>query len=245
MIKWIDKFPGRLFEYDQVHIWRAPLDYSESKVNLLIKYLSKEEIERANRFYFEIDRMQFIIRRGILRQIISKYLEIDPRNLQFECNRFGKPFLITDSPKHDLKFNMSHTKNMAIYCIATQKDVGIDIEYILRDINIQPIIDRFFSQNERMFIQKTAIDKRKETFYKIWTRKEAILKVLGKGISYPLEMIDVPYEKNNFTFSVNGSGNQGYEASFYVQDFLPAINYKASIAIEGSYSGVTLSYFTF
>lgn len=245
MVKWADNFQGSLFEYNHIHIWRASLDYSESKLNLLMGYLSNEEIERANRFYFGKDRIQYIVRRSILRQIISKYLEIDAKNLIFEYNHFGKPFLVTDSLKHDLKFNMTHSKNMALYCISLQKEVGIDIEYLYREVEFQPIIDRFFSQNEKEFIENIAIDKHKEAFFKIWTRKEAILKAMGKGISHPLDMIDVPYERNNFTVSVNSTGKQGYETSFYVQDFLPAINYKASIAIEGSYSGLNLSYFTF
>jgi 4'-phosphopantetheinyl transferase len=246
MNNWTDKFPGGLFECDHVHIWRASLDYSKSKLNLLIGSLSKDETERADRFYFEKDRTQFIVRRGILKQIISKYLEIDPKNLLFEYNRFGKPFLNSNSPKHDFRFNMSHSKNMALYCISHQKDVGIDIEYIQKDIEFLQIIDRFFSHNEKKFIQKINIDKRKEAFFKIWTRKEAILKALGKGISFPLEKVDVSFNKDNFITRINDNDyGQCTESSWYVKDLLPTEDYVASIAIEGSNPGLILSHFTF
>lgn len=246
MIKWIDKFPGGLFENDHVHIWRASLDYSKSKLNLLIGSLSKDEIERANRFYFEKDRMQFIVRRGILKQIISKYLEIDPKNLLFEYNPFGKPFLVTNSLKNNIKFNMSHSKNMALYCISSQKDVGIDIEFTQKKVEFHLIIERFFSHNEKAFIQNITTNKRKEAFFKIWTRKEAILKALGKGISFPLEKVDVSFNKENFITQINDNDDgQFTESSWYVEDLLPANNYIASIAIEASDSGLILSHFTF
>lgn len=245
MVNWTDKFPGGLFENDHAHVWKASLDYSEAKVNLAIEFLSRDEVERANRFYFVRDRMRFIIRRGILKQIIAKYLAVDPKNLLFEYNRYGKPFLITDSLKHDFRFNMSHSKNIALYCIGYQKDVGIDIEYIREDFEFQQIIDRFFSHNEKEYIQKITIDQRRMAFFKIWTRKEAVLKALGKGVSFPLHMVNVPYNGSNFTIRINSIGDQCKETSWYVQDLLPAHNYIASIAIEGSGSGLFLSHFTF
>ena len=245
MVKWTDKFPGGLFEKDHAHVWKASLDYSESKVNLVIGFLSKDEVERANRFYFERDRMQFIMRRGILKQIIAKYLAIEPKNLLFEYNRFGKPFLIGDSLKHDFRFNMSHSKNIALYCIGYQKDVGIDIEYIREDFEFQQIIDRFFSPRAPDFLQKLPTDKRREAFFRIWTRKEAVLKALGKGVSFPMQMVNVPYNRSNFTIRINSVGDQCKESSWYVQDVFPDNNYIASIAIEGSGSGLSLSHFTF
>ena len=53
MVKWTDKFQGDLLENNHAHVWRASLDYSESKVNKVIGFLSRDEVERANRFYFE------------------------------------------------------------------------------------------------------------------------------------------------------------------------------------------------
>lgn len=244
MVKWTDRFSGGLFEFNHVHIWRASLEYNQSKVNFLTGSLSMDEIERANRFYFESDRMQFIVRRGILRQIISKYLEIDAKNLLFEYNSFGKPFLITDSLKQDFKFNMTHSKNMALYCISSQKNVGVDIEYLYKEFEFQPIIDRFFSQNEKKFIENIAIDKQKEGFFKIWTRKEAILKALGKGISFPLEKIDVSFNEDNFKILINDDG-QFKESSWFIEDLIPTKDYVASVAIEGSDSGLIFSHLTY
>lgn len=244
-INWADKFPGCLYGIDHIHVWKASLDYNESKINSAIEFLSMDEVERANRFYFENDRSQFIVRRSILKQIIAKYLEIDPKNLLFGYNLFGKPHLINDSLKHSLKFNMSYSNNMALYAISYEIEVGIDIEFIQKDIEFQQIIDRFFSPNEIEYLRNINIDKRKEEFFKIWTRKEAVLKALGKGVSIPLQMVNVAYNRSNFIFRIHNDGNHGEKSSWNVQDLLPANNYIASIAKEESDSEIFFSHFTF
>lgn len=236
MMNWTDRFPGCLNESHHIHIWKASLDSNKSKLNSVPACLSIDELQRASRFYFKRDRRQFIVRRGILKQIIAEYVDIDPKNLLFGYNPSGKPFLLNDSPPHNLRFNMSHSKNMALYAISFGKEVGIDIEYMQKDIEFQQIIDRFFSQSEREYLQKINIDSRKEEFFKIWTRKEAILKALGKGLSFPLQMVNVPYKRSNFIFRINRDGNHGKNSFWNVQDLLPANNYVASVAIEGSRS---------
>lgn len=245
MMNWTDKFPGCLYKKDHIHIWKASLDYNAAIVNSVIGFLSADEVERANRFYFKEDRRQFVVRRGILKQIITKYLDIDPKDLLFGYNSFGKPFIHTDFQQYNLKFNMSYSKNMALYAISYEKEVGIDIEYLQKHIEFQQIIDRFFSQKEIEYIQKINSDQRKEEFFKIWTRKEAILKALGKGLSFPLQMVDVPINRSEFKFRFDNDGDHGKESLWHVRDLLPANNYIGSIAIERPESEFFFSHFTF
>lgn len=112
-------------------------------------------------------------------------------------------------------------------------------------MEFQQIIDRFFSNSEKEFIRKISADKRREAFFRIWTRKEAVLKALGKGVSFPMQKVNVPYIRNNFTIRINNIDDQCKKSSWYVQDVLLDNNYIASIALEGSGSGLSLSYFTF
>ena len=76
-----------------VHVWRARLDDSASRLRLLMSSLSIDERERAGRFKFERDSNRFVAARGILRAILSRYLFVDPANLKFSYGPRGKPAL--------------------------------------------------------------------------------------------------------------------------------------------------------
>ena len=68
---------------DDVHVWRATLDRPAEYVCQLKRSLSEDERLRAERFYFEQDRLRFIVGRGLLRFILSRYLEIAANKLRF------------------------------------------------------------------------------------------------------------------------------------------------------------------
>src|SRR5947209_19511268 len=81
-----------------VHVWRADLHTPASVVQYYQRYLIEEEITRAGRFHFERDRNHFIVAHGILRILIGRYLNVEPRQLRFCLNAYGKPSL--ESPLH-------------------------------------------------------------------------------------------------------------------------------------------------
>ncbi|MGB3509486.1 MAG: 4'-phosphopantetheinyl transferase, partial [Microcoleaceae cyanobacterium] len=78
---------------NDVHIWSTNLNLRPSQIEQQLKILSPDEIDRANRFYFEKDKHRFIIARGTLRKIVSRYLNIEPNKLQFSYSERGKPYL--------------------------------------------------------------------------------------------------------------------------------------------------------
>lgn len=149
--------------------------------------LSEEEKTRANRFYFEKDQNNFTISRGLTRLILAKYLNIDPKHIIFSQNSFGK--LNLENKK--LKFNLSHTKELLLIGVSFDTELGVDIEKI-REISVyQDIVRRFFSDNEikSFFLQPES--KYQESFFTIWTRKEAFIKAVGRGLNIPLNSFDV------------------------------------------------------
>ncbi|MDE5094433.1 MAG: 4'-phosphopantetheinyl transferase, partial [Trichodesmium sp. St11_bin5] len=88
---------------NNVHIWSTNLKLSSDKIEELSTILSPDEKNRANKFYFEKDKNRFIIARGTLRTILSRYLNIEPKKLQFTYSDRGKPYLKNTS----ILFNLS------------------------------------------------------------------------------------------------------------------------------------------
>jgi 4'-phosphopantetheinyl transferase len=160
----------------QVEVWLA--DLSRFDPEELLKVLSRDEIERAGKLKFEKRRNEFIVARGILRAILSKYLEKKPEEIAFSYEESGKPRI----EKSRVCFNLSHSGNTAIYAIALDLAVGVDIEKV-GDIDFRKIAEDYFSREEAEDIMKLPPGMQKEAFYRAWTRKEAVVKAKGGRLS--------------------------------------------------------------
>jgi 4'-phosphopantetheinyl transferase len=176
----------------EVHIWC--LDFNElcsTKLRAYHNLLSQDEKERARKFYFEKDRDHFICARGILRCLIGMYLDIVPSSLVFKYNLHSKPLLDVPPGGSDIYFNVTHSKNVALYAFSRTYPVGVDIEFIRQDLEWKALAENFFSINESCMIQSIEPCHQIEAFYCCWTRKEALLKGLGLGLSIPLNHFEV------------------------------------------------------
>lgn len=176
---------------DEIHVWSVNLALPELQVKKLQLFLSTDELKRAGRFFFEKDKNQFIIARGMLRKILSFYIDRQPYEFIFEYNKFGKPFLPHEFEGDKFRFNLSHSRGSALYAITLNYEVGIDIEYIREDFDDFGIANRFFSPDEVAALHSLPPEKQKEAFFLCWTRKEAFIKAKGKGLSIPLDQFDV------------------------------------------------------
>jgi 4'-phosphopantetheinyl transferase len=175
---------------NEVHIWQADLDVPPFELSLLQRVLSPDEMERAQRFLFERHRRRFIVARGLLRIVLSHYLSCDPNELQFCYGPNGKPALAQGAPE-DIRFNLSHCQNVALYAIARGHDVGIDIENIRPELAEEQIAEQFFSPIETASIRALARELQPHAFFACWTRKEAYVKARGAGLSMSLNHFDV------------------------------------------------------
>ena len=170
---------------NEVHVWRAQLELPSSQVQRLRGILTDDELDRANRFSFEIDRQRFIAARGTLRSILSCYITIYPSHLRFYYNQYGKPFLAPEFSSYLLNFNLSHSGSMALYAITRNMEIGVDVERVRSDFEYEEIAKRFFSVNEVAILRTIPTEKKLEAFYNCWTRKEAYIKAHGKGFVPP------------------------------------------------------------
>lgn len=126
--------------------------------------------------------------RTSLRRILGRYLGVTPRDLHFVYNKCGKPSL-RDWPH--LRFNVSHSGGRALIAAATYRDVGVDIEAIRPLPDCLSLAQRFFASQEYLdLISLNPVDQQ-VAFYRCWTRKEALLKCVGDGLSLPLDTFRV------------------------------------------------------
>ncbi len=163
-------------------------DFSEKQERFFYDLLSIQEKEKAKRFRFEKDRKEYIIAHGVLRDYVSKFLNISNPQIQFEFGAHGKPYL-KDFSK--FSFNLSHSKGkIALAFSKDEAEVGVDIEKIDQAFDYQLLVDRFFTKSEKRRIDSVM------KFYKFWTRKESLLKLTGIGVSEVLTEIDVSRNNN-------------------------------------------------
>jgi 4'-phosphopantetheinyl transferase len=173
----------------EVHVWRAGLE-SEDDARRLEPLLSRDEIQRANRFRFAEHRRRFVIARGCLRQLLEKYLQSDAREFVFVYSAEGKPSL---DVRHqtDLRFNISHSGEIAAFGFTLGRDIGIDVELIRPEVDVDEIPQRFFSCIEQKWMSSLEGEAKFQGFFNCWTRKEAYVKAVGTGLSLPLRNFDV------------------------------------------------------
>ncbi len=170
-----------------IHIWRLlPADRIANDDYL--NCLQPEERERAGRLLFPADQQQSVASRGTLRLLLRHYAGAEhPRDLSLVYGEQGKPYL-ADS---DLRFNLSHTRDLALFAFAREIDLGIDVENILASDDLDAVAEQNFAPVERDALRATPQGERLATFYRCWTRKEALLKAEGSGLFRALDTFTV------------------------------------------------------
>ncbi len=218
---------------DEVHVWRTFLDVDKESRVRFFRSLSESEKERADRMYHEKDRDRFIVSHGVLRSLLGCYLEQDPKSIQFSESANHKPILALRPSQKDLTFNMSHSGAIGLYAIGSGRAVGIDIEQIRNNVEIEQLATRFFSKNEINALMNLSKAKRTHLFFQFWTRKEAFVKSIGEGLSFPLESCDLSSMSLHKLLPVLLEGADQSECNIYGLDLDPGPGYLAAIAADG------------
>jgi 4'-phosphopantetheinyl transferase len=182
---------------DEVQLWRADLDAIRADESRWQKVLSSDESTRASRFHFPTDRQRFVASRALLRTILAGYLATDPNCLSLAYSNKEKPSLGPAHAGSGVKFNVSHSAGIALFAFTRGRDIGVDVERVRCDFDVEAIARRFFSAHEQNQLGALPIDKRFEAFFRCWTRKEAYIKATGEGLSLPLHQFDVSVAPEN------------------------------------------------
>jgi 4'-phosphopantetheinyl transferase len=178
------------------------LDVAPEEQAQLITLLDSDERARAARFRFARDRRRFVVRRGRARQWLAEAAGGNPARLRFTADAHGKPML-ADGPH----FSLSHSGETMMLAIG-DAELGCDVEAIDPALDWPPLARSFFSDAENAALAALAPEAARTAFFACWSRKEAFIKALGLGLSYPLDA---------FTVSVGAapavvSGGEGWEA---------------------------------
>jgi 4'-phosphopantetheinyl transferase len=217
-----------LVQPSEVHIYHATLDRPSSAIESLAQLLSPDEQQRADRFRFEKDHKKFIIARGLLRTLLSRYLEISPEQVQFSYGLKGKPELI---PHSALSFNVSHSHQMALYAITLHHRIGIDLEQI-RPIEAAPLAQRFFSPQEAAVIHSLTDADQHRAFFRGWTQKESYLKATGDGL-VGLQSVEVSLELDK-PMEIIKIGDDPKAASHWFVHEISIPDYVAALVVEST-----------
>lgn len=218
---------------DEVQVWRAYLNATPERVEALRRTLAADERARAERFRFDLDRTRSIIARGLLREIIGRYLDREPGALSFRYNAFGKPALPDESNRERIRFNLSHADGIALYALARHREVGIDIEHVCADMAHERIAERFFSAREVATLRALDPALQHEAFFACWTRKEAYKKARGEGISVGLDQFDVSLAPNE-PAAILASREAGEMAPhWFLHHLTPDPGYIGAVAMRG------------
>ncbi len=172
----------------EVHIWRAWIA-RRNDLDDLAASLAEDERRRAVRFHFDADRQRFIAARGVLRRLIGHYLQMPPAEVAFQYGPQGKPQLRDAAPPR-LCFNLAHSGDLALYAFARDCRLGVDIEWSREVLEAMSIARKYFTPAESEHLQATGAN-RMAAFFRLWTRKEAVIKAVGTGIATPLWEFDV------------------------------------------------------
>jgi 4'-phosphopantetheinyl transferase len=176
---------------DEVQIWRVDLEAIRGDESCWQQVLSADESTRASRFHFPADRQRFVATRAVLRTILAGYLATDPKRLTFSYSRMEKPSLGPDHAGSRVTFNVSHSGGIALLAFSRRREIGIDVEQVRRDFDVEAIARRFFSAQEQEQLGAFPGENKFEAFFRCWTRKEAYIKATGEGLSLPLHQFDV------------------------------------------------------
>ena len=214
---------------DEVHVWHAALDRDLNSLSRLESTLSPEEKARADRFHFANDRNRFVAARGLLRELLGKYLQQTPASLEFSYGKYGKPSLSGENLSSALFFNLSHSAGLAVYAIARERNLGVDVEHIRPEFGGEDIAKRYFSAREVSDLRTLPTEARAEGFFNCWTRKEAYLKATGMGLQIPLGSFAV-----SLLPEIPAQFLEGVEPRWHLAAYHPAKGYVAAVVYDGA-----------
>lgn len=166
----------------RIDLWRFRLDLDQGEMARLTAWLDPSERVRAERLVNENLAGKFIAGRGRLREVLSRYLQQPPAQIDFAYGTYGKPAL-AGPEGHGLSFNLAHSGAWGLLAVSASAPVGVDLERIDPDLTWQGVALRYFPEPEQADLANLAPARRRRGFYRIWVSREAVMKADGTGFA--------------------------------------------------------------
>jgi 4'-phosphopantetheinyl transferase len=154
--------------------------------------LDAAERQTYERYRVDFKQVEFLTGRLLLKRLLGAHLNTEPCAVRFIKNAYGKLFLHPDLRGAGLFFNLSHTDRLVACVLSSFPFTGIDVE-----LSTKPhfaVMPQVFVEAEIRFVQsQPTLRERLKAFYRLWTRKEAVMKATGQGFSLPPKSFTVPF----------------------------------------------------
>jgi len=216
----------------EAQVWRASLDADGPAREALARALSDDERARADRFRFARDRHRFVAGRGILRVILARYLASSPPRIRLRYGPWGKPMLAPEPGAPDLRFNVSHADGLVLVAIARGREIGVDVERIAPERATAAMIARCLTHREGAALRRLPPEKQPAAFFRCWTRKEAVLKGRGEGLTLLPRSVEVSPDEDGPPAVVAIAGDAAEASRWSLRDLAPAVGYVGALAVD-------------
>jgi 4'-phosphopantetheinyl transferase len=235
-----DRWPESPPEIDlppgEIHLWSAPLDPPDDFLRRCEAILSADERQRAARFRTGPLRNHYLAARGTLRILLGRYFQADPAEFVLTYQPHGKPELEPSWKDRGVEFNVSHSGGLALYAFTRGRPIGVDVEAVRPMPNAAGLLERFFSAAEVAQWQATPPERQGLVFFQGWTRKEAWLKAVGSGLSFPLDQFCVTMDGPARVLSIRGDTAEAVR--WRLESCEPCPGYVAAVAVQGEIAAV-------
>jgi 4'-phosphopantetheinyl transferase len=209
-----------------LHLWSVATPPEIDPTPALSALLSPEERTRWQRYVTPVARRQFLESRGLLRLLLGTYLQRDPGRLEFFYSEQGKPSLTEASGGNLLQFNVSHSQGRVLYAVSADHAVGVDLECVNSRIDCRGLAHRICTPQERTIFDRLPPEEQSPAFFKIWTRKEALVKLSSDRLYEKLSVFEVPACATSGSYWV-----QVEDRNIWLQDLELFESFAAAIAL--------------
>ncbi|EIC30038.1 MULTISPECIES: 4'-phosphopantetheinyl transferase family protein [Methylomicrobium] len=176
----VERKPFSTFE--DVDVWYETLQAGEAEYRQYGRWLSEQERQTAQRFVRELHRRRYVVCHGKVRLLLSRYLENSPEVIRFGRQALGKPYLLDNNGEpQTLRFNLSHSGERMVLAVG-RRELGVDVEVWDPRHDPESLAGEILAPEELAHWQRLPPDRRREAFYRFWTRKESLVKAVGAGI---------------------------------------------------------------
>lgn len=168
---------------DTIQIWHGDIDIKDAYYQNYWRVLDAAEQMHAEKIKNALLRKRYVAVHGRLRSVLSEILNEPPEKINIKKAEYGKPYLV-DRP--DLVFSLSHSANVMVIALGRNCRLGVDLEICKLKAGLAALVDKCFSKEENEYWNKLPETQQTVEFYRFWTRKEAFVKAIGRGIALGL-----------------------------------------------------------
>jgi 4'-phosphopantetheinyl transferase len=224
----------------QFHVWFAGVDRPPAEIREFQKLISPKEGARARRFHAMQDRERYIVQQGVLRTLLAGYLGCETGRLEVASSANGKPHLAGPKAERDLQFSVSRSGAHAAFAFYQYNSIGVDIEEVRKIPELEEIVMQHFTPRERQAVLSCPEEQRLMRFYRVWTRKEAVLKAQGEGFLKDLKCVDVAGGEGPGPWPVRLI-EKGTAQEYVLADIEAPAGFCAAVAAAGSHPSFSIS----